>query len=127
MKKTLLLLLPAACLALAACEQKEPKRDTNPQPKSSYTSDAKDATSDDEDNQAPTPEDQQLTQKVQKALSDDSTLAPAVKKITISADSGEITLEGTVETAKQKQDIESKVKQIDGVKDVDNELEIAGS
>ena len=64
---------------------------------------------------------QQIRQQVVKA-DDLSVNAKNVKIITVD---GVVTLRGPVETAREKTEIESTAKNVDGVKRIDNQLEIA--
>jgi len=83
---------------------------------------------------APTPGDQAenesdrvITQHVRQGVvsgDDISTTGKNVKIITID---GVVTLRGPVKTAKEKADIAALAKQVDGVKRVDNQLEIANN
>jgi osmotically-inducible protein OsmY len=86
----------------------------------------------DRDNTTKTPGDQSeneqdrmITQNVRKAVSSDDTLSTNAKNVKIITTDGTVTLRGPVKSQKEKAEIEAKAKQIAGVKNVDNQLEIA--
>ena len=70
-------------------------------------------------------QDRTITQNVRKAVSSDDTLSTDAKNVKIITSDGTVTLRGPVKNQKEKADIEAKAKQIAGVKNVDNQLEIA--
>lgn len=70
-------------------------------------------------------QDRTITQNVRKAVSSDDTLSTDAKNVKIITSDGIVTLRGPVKSQKEKADIEAKAKQIAGVKNVDNQLEIA--
>jgi osmotically-inducible protein OsmY len=69
--------------------------------------------------------DRNLNNQIRTALKADSSLRDSVHKVSLSSDSGVVTLNGTVATEKEKADLESRVKRMAGVKDVENNLQIA--
>jgi len=75
--------------------------------------------------QAKSEADRTLNQNIHQALSADSVLAASAKNVHFNTDNGKVTLQGTVPTEKDKKDIEAKVEKMTGVKDVDNQLQIA--
>jgi osmotically-inducible protein OsmY len=77
--------------------------------------------------QAKSEADRTMNQSIRKALTADSSLAASTKNVHFSTDNGKVTLHGTVPTEKDKKDIEAKVEKMSGVKDVDNQLQIAPS
>ena len=70
-------------------------------------------------------QDRTITQNVRKAVSSDDTLSTGAKNVKIITSDGTVTLRGPVKNQKEKAEIEAKAKQIAGVKNVDNQLEIA--
>ena len=70
-------------------------------------------------------QDRTITQNVRKAVSSDETLSTDAKNVKIITSDGIVTLRGPVKSQKEKADVEAKAKQIAGVKNVDNQLEIA--
>lgn len=75
--------------------------------------------------QAENEADRKITQEVRRALTSDDSLSTNAQNVKIITDNGTVTLRGPVKSEKEKTDIESKAKQVAGVKKVDNQLEIA--
>lgn len=71
--------------------------------------------------------DQALAQRVANALQDDASLAPIVPNMTIRANGGMVTLQGSVNSQQQRTDIESKARAVTGVTQVINNLEVAST
>jgi osmotically-inducible protein OsmY len=69
--------------------------------------------------------DQSLNQNLRQALSSDPSLGSSARTVHFSSDNGKVILHGTVATEKEKKDIEAKVAKMTGVKNVDNQLQIA--
>ncbi|QLH37574.1 MAG: BON domain-containing protein [Parachlamydiaceae bacterium] len=85
----------------------------------------------DRDMNAKTPFDQSesqsdldITQKIRRALMDDDSLSVNAKNIKIMTNNGVVTLRGPVENSNERDSIARKVKDISGVKRVDNQLEV---
>jgi osmotically-inducible protein OsmY len=72
-------------------------------------------------------QDRKITQEVRKAVTSDDTLSTNAQNVKIITQDGKVTLRGPVKNQKEKADIEAKAKQIAGVKNVDNQLEIASN
>jgi hyperosmotically inducible protein len=75
--------------------------------------------------QAENEADRKITQEVRQALTSDNSLSTNAQNVKIITDNGTVTLRGPVKSEKEKTAIESKAKQVAGVKKVDNQLEIA--
>jgi len=69
--------------------------------------------------------DRTITQTIRKAITSDDSLSTNAKNVKIITNDGTVTLRGPVKSEKEKADIEAKAKQVAGVKNVDNQLEIA--
>ena len=69
--------------------------------------------------------DRTITQNIRKALTADDSLSTNAKNVKIITNDGTVTLRGPVKSEKEKADIEAKAKQVAGVKNVDNQLEVA--
>ena len=69
--------------------------------------------------------DRTITQNIRKAISADDSLSTNAKNVKIITSDGMVTLRGPVKSEKEKADIEAKAKQVAGVKNVDNQLEVA--
>jgi hyperosmotically inducible protein len=68
--------------------------------------------------------DRTITQNIRQAVTADDSLSTNAKNVKIVTNDGVVTLRGPVKSEKEKAQIESKAKQIAGVKRVDNQLEI---
>ena len=71
--------------------------------------------------------DQALAQRVTSSLREDTALAAVVPNVTVSANNGTVTLQGSVNNQQQRTDIEAKVRGITGVTQVINNLEISSA
>jgi hyperosmotically inducible periplasmic protein len=69
--------------------------------------------------------DRKITQEVRKSIVDDDKLSTSAQNVKIITNDGQVTLRGPVKTEEEKKAIESKAKQVAGVKNVENQLEIA--
>ena len=72
-------------------------------------------------------QDRKISQELRKAVTSDDTLSTNAQNVKIITQDGKVTLRGPVKNQKEKADIEAKAKQIAGVKNVDNQLEIASN
>ena len=109
MKKQLFL-LSAACLMLGGCEMD----------KSGVPGSDKNAPKGQMENEA----DRGLTQKIRQSLMDDDSLSPQAKDIKIITLNGVVTLRGPVASEQEKSAVGNKAKGVDGVRNVDNQLEV---
>jgi hyperosmotically inducible periplasmic protein len=69
--------------------------------------------------------DRTITQNIRKALTSDDSLSTNAKNVKIISNDGVVTLRGPVNSQKEKADVEAKAKQVAGVRNVDNQLEVA--
>jgi hyperosmotically inducible protein len=69
-------------------------------------------------------QDRTISQEVRKAVTSDDSLSTDAKNVKIVTTDGTVTLRGPVKSEKEKTEIESKAKQIAGVKNVENQLEV---
>jgi len=69
--------------------------------------------------------DRTISQTIRKAITADDSLSTNAKNVKIITNDGTVTLRGPVKSEKEKADIEAKAKQVAGVKNVDNQLEVA--
>ena len=69
--------------------------------------------------------DRTITQNIRKVITSDDSLSTNAKNVKIITNDGTVTLRGPVKSEKEKADIEAKAKQVAGVKNVDNQLEVA--
>jgi osmotically-inducible protein OsmY len=75
----------------------------------------------------PSATDQALAQRIASSLREDSSLAATAPNITVEVNNGTVTLKGSVNSQQQRSDIESKVRNITGVTQVVNNLEVASA
>lgn len=71
--------------------------------------------------------DQELEKTVKTSLLGDQTQTQttgATQNVTVEVSGGKVTLSGTVKTDQEKQDMETKAKAIQGVKEVENKIEV---
>jgi hyperosmotically inducible protein len=68
--------------------------------------------------------DRRVTQQIRKAVVDDSKLSAVAKNVKIITSEGVVTLRGPVKTSQEKSQIAAIAQRVDGVKRVDNQLEI---
>ena len=71
--------------------------------------------------------DRKITQEVRKSIVDDDKLSTSAQNVKIITNDGKVTLRGPVKSEEEKKAVESKAKQVAGVKNVENQLEIAGN
>lgn len=74
---------------------------------------------------AATDADRSLNQRIRQALNADTALAAVVQKVYLDTNNGAVTLQGSVPTEKIKDDVGAKVQQVAGVKEVENQLQMA--
>lgn len=65
-----------------------------------------------------------IVQNIRSGLSSDSTLSALGKTIRIKVKDGVVTLSGPVSSLGEKQNIELRIRQVPGVKKIDNQLEV---
>ena len=69
--------------------------------------------------------DQKLKEKIQSALAVDPSLSDVAENVQIETTDGKVTLRGSASSAQEKEQIANKVQQIEGVQEVDNQLQVA--
>jgi osmotically-inducible protein OsmY len=77
--------------------------------------------------QAQTEADHALAERIRQALQENAPLSGIAQEIQITVAKGEVTLQGEVKTAEERDGVESQVRQIEGVEEVQNRLRLAGS
>jgi len=73
------------------------------------------------------PTDKQLVQRLETAIKDDQNFSTNVNNVKFSVDKDVVTLSGTVPSDQVKTDLENKVKGVDGVKSVEDNLVVSPS
>jgi len=124
-KKWTGLLLPASslvfCVSLMAAQPPGSLHRQAPD----NTKQNKDQASPSADDQKMNPADRAITQKIRKALHDDSALSTYAHNIKIITQDGKVTLRGPVRSEEEKASIEAKAVAVAGPGNVTNQLEIA--
>ena len=69
--------------------------------------------------------DRKITQSIRQSLTADDTLSTNAKNVKVITTDGKVILRGPVKSDQEKSAIAAKVQQVAGVKNVDNQLEIA--
>ncbi len=118
MKKALFFVIPALSLVLLACDQ--PK----PEPKQDRVSMEDSTPSRNTNYQANQDSDRLLVQRIRQTLSNDYTLSSNAKNIQVTAVNGTVTMEGSVNSQREKAMIANKIRQMNGVNDIQNRLEV---
>jgi len=85
----------------------------------------KDQTSPTADQQKMNPADRAITQKIRKAIHEDTTLSTYAHNVKIITQDGKVTLRGPVRSEEEKSNIEAKAVTVAGQGNVTNQLEIA--
>jgi hyperosmotically inducible periplasmic protein len=77
------------------------------------------------DQQNTNPEDRATTQKIRKAIHDDSSLSSYAHNVKIITQNGKVTLRGPVRSEEEKNNIQSKAAAVAGDENVINHLKVA--
>ena len=85
----------------------------------------KDQTNPTADQQKMNPADRAITQKIRKAIHEDTTLSTYAHNVKIITQDGKVTLRGPVRSEEEKSNIEAKAVAVAGQGNVSNQLEIA--
>jgi hyperosmotically inducible protein len=118
-------LLPVGSLVFCASIMAAPvPRNQDPQPPPDNTKQNKDQ-SPTADDQKMNPADRAITQKIRKAIHDDSALSTYAHNIKIITQDGKVTLRGPVRSEEEKANIEAKAAAVAGQGNVTNQLEVA--
>jgi hyperosmotically inducible protein len=100
-------------------------RNQDPQTPPDNTKQNKDQSNPTADDQKMNPADRAISQKIRKALHDDSTLSVYAHNIKIITQDGKVTLRGPVRSDDEKAGIEAKAVAVAGTGNVTNQLEVA--
>jgi hyperosmotically inducible protein len=87
----------------------------------------KDQTNPTADQQKMNPADRTITQKIRKAIHEDTTLSTYAHNVKIITQDGKVTLRGPVRSEDEKSNIEAKAVAVAGQGNVTNQLEVAPS
>ena len=123
------LFLAVGSLALGASLMAMPvPRNQDNQPTApDNTKQNKDQTSPTADQQKMNPADRAITQKIRKAVHDDTGLYTYAHNIKIIAQDGKVTLRGPVRSEDEKNNLQAKAVAVAGKENVTNQLEVAPS
>lgn len=115
MKKQLTI-VALACMALTACERPGERKNVH------HDSSARNPT---ENTTATSPDfDKAAAQKIRQLILEDETLSENGKNIKITVSEGVVTLKGAVNNERERNIIAQKVRSINGIRNIDNQLEI---
>ena len=127
--KSLRLLLPLSslvlCISLMATTV--PQYQSTQQPAPDNTKKNKDQGSPTADQQKINPSDRAITQKIRKAVHDDTSLSSYAHNIKINTQDGKVTLRGPVRSDDEKNNLQAKAVAVAGEANVTNQLEVAPS
>ena len=104
-----------------------PRNQDNQQTAPDNTKKNKDQPSPTADQQKMNPADRAITQKIRKAVHDDTSLSTYAHNIKIITQDGKVTLRGPVRSEEEKNSLQAKAVTIAGQENVTNQLEIAHS
>jgi hyperosmotically inducible protein len=123
------LLLPLGSLVFCASMVASPlPRDQNTQPPApDNTSKNKDQTPPTADQQKMNAADRAITQKIRKAIHQDTSLSTYAHNIKVITQDGKVTLRGPVRSEDEKSNLQAKAVAVAGEENVTNQLEIAPS
>ena len=102
-----------------------PRNQDNQQTAPDNTKKNKDQTSPTADQQKMNPADRAITQKIRKAVHDDTSLSTYAHNIKIIAQDGKVTLRGPVRSEDEKSNLQAKAVAVAGRENVTNQLEVA--
>jgi len=125
MNRTLVTALVVSAMGLIACEDRTTSPRTAPSTTPRTTAPRPPDTT--VTNPSTTPNqsaDARITSDIRRAIAGDTSLPMTARDIQITVSSGAVTLRGVVDSQDDKDAIEAKVKTIDGVSSVDNQLEV---
>ena len=125
--KRLLLALGSLALGASLMAMPVPRNQDNQQTAPDNTKKNKDQTSPTADQQKINPSDRAITQKIRKAVHDDTSLSTYAHNIKIITQDGKVTLRGPVRSEDEKNNLQAKAVAVVRAENVTNQLEIAPS
>ena len=123
----LLLALGSLALGVSLMAAPVPRYQYSQQTAPDNTKKNKDQTSPTADQQKTNPSDRAITQKIRKAVHDDTSLSTYAHNIKIITQDGKVTLRGPVRSEDEKNNLQAKAVTVAGQDNVTNQLEIAPS
>lgn len=120
------LMLSILCLIFASCEnqQKTPKTSTST-PNYVNTSALQSSSTEKTILEQPENNDPKITKKLRQTIMSDDSLSTNAKSIRVATSNGIVTLRGPVNTQQERNNLALIARSIPGVKNVENQLEIA--
>jgi hyperosmotically inducible protein len=123
----LFLALGSLALGASLMAMPVPRNQDNPQTAPDNTKQNKDQTSPTADQQKINPADRAITQKIRKAVHDDTSLSTYAHNIKIISQDGKVTLRGPVRSEEEKSNLQAKAVAVAGKENVTNQLEVTPS
>jgi osmotically-inducible protein OsmY len=123
----ILLALGSLALGVSLMAMPVPRYQYSQQTAPDNTKKNKDQPSPTADQQKMNPADRAITQKIRKAVHDDTSLSTYAHNIKIITQDGKVTLRGPVRSEEEKNSLQAKAVTIAGQENVTNQLEIAHS
>jgi osmotically-inducible protein OsmY len=121
----MLLALGSLALGASLMAMPVPRNQDNQQTAPDNTKKNKDQTSPTADQQKMNPTDRAITQKIRKAVHDDTSLSTYAHNIKIITQDGKVTLRGPVRSEDEKSNLQAKAVAVAGRENVTNQLEVA--
>jgi hyperosmotically inducible protein len=121
----LLLALGSLALGASLMAMPVPRNQDSQQSAPDNTKQNKNQTSPTADQQKMDPADRAITQKIRKAVHDDTDLSTYAHNIKIIAQDGKVTLRGPVRSEDEKNNLQAKAVAVAGKENVTNQLEVA--
>ena len=123
----LLLALGSLALGASLMAMPVPRNQDNQQTAPDNTKQNKDQTNPTADQQKINPTDRAITQKIRKAVHDDTSLSTYAHNIKIISQNGKVTLRGPVRSEDEKSNLQAKAVAVAGRENVTNQLKVAPS
>ena len=121
----LLLALGSLALGASLMAMPVPQNQDNQQTAPDNTKNNKDQTSPTADQQKINPSDRAITQKIRKAVHDDTSLSTYGHNIKIITQDGKVTLRGPVRSEEEKSNLQAKAVAVAGRENVTTQLKVA--
>jgi hyperosmotically inducible protein len=123
----LFLSLASLVFGVSLMASSSPRFQDPQQPAPDNTKKNKDQTSPTADQQKMNASDREITQKIRKAIHEDTSLSTYAHNIKIITQDGKVTLRGPVRSEEEKTNLEAKAVSVAGQGNVTNQLEVAPS
>jgi osmotically-inducible protein OsmY len=121
----LLLALGSLALGASLMAMPAPRNQDSQQTAPDNTKQNKDQTSPTADQQKMNPADRAISQKIRKAIHDDTSLSTYAHNIKIITQDGKVTLRGPVRSEEERNNLQAKAVAVAGAENVTNQLEVA--